>query len=135
VRAHAAIATGESHTYTYDADGQRVKKVEDGQTTVYIGNLYAKNLNTLVVTTYYYAGGQRIAQRQRTTLSYFVGDNLGSTSVTMNASSAEVGRQKYYPYGSPRVQSGNLKTDFRFTGQRSEEVNFGSLYDYGARFY
>jgi RHS repeat-associated protein len=28
-----------------------------------------------------------------------------------------------------------LATDYRFTGQRSEEANLGSLYDYGARFY
>jgi hypothetical protein len=55
-------------------------------------------------------------------VSCFVGDNLGSTSVTTDVSGAEVGRQKYYPFGAPRVQSGTLKT---------EEVNFGSLYDYG----
>lgn len=134
-RPKAISGGGHTVTYTYDADGQRVKKVEDGQTTVYIGNLYEKNLSTLVVTTYYYAGGQRVAQRQAGVVSYFVGDNLDSTSVTTNASGAEVGRQKYYPFGSPRVQTGTLKTDYRFTGQRSEEANFGSLYDYGARFY
>jgi RHS repeat-associated protein len=122
-------------TYTYDADGRRVKKVEDGQTTVYLGNTYEKNPATGVVTTYYYAGAQRIAQRQGDTVSYFVGDNLGSTSVTTDASGAEVGRQRYYPYGAPRFQSGVLRTDYRFTGQRSEEAKFGSLYDYGARFY
>ena len=127
--------TGHTVTYTYDADGQRVKKVEDGQTTIYIGNSYEKNVTANTVTTYYYAGSQRVAQRQAGVVSYFVGDNLGSTSLTTDSSGAEVGRQKYYPFGSPRVQTGTLKTDYRFTGQRSEEANFGSLYDYGARFY
>jgi len=134
-RLKTVSGNGHSATYTYDADGQRVKKVEDGQTTIYIGNLYEKNVTANTVTTYYYAGSQRIAQRQATVVSYFVGDNLGSTSLTTDANGAEVGRQKYFPFGAPRVQTGTLKTDYRFTGQRSEEANFGSLYDYGARFY
>jgi hypothetical protein len=109
-------------TYTYDADGQRVKKVEDGKTTVYIGNLYEKNVTDNAVTTYYYAGGQRVAQRQAGVVAYFVGDNVGSTSLTTSSSGTEVGRQKYYPFGAPRVQSGTLKTDFRFTGQRGGQL-------------
>jgi RHS repeat-associated protein len=46
-----------------------------------------------------------------------------------------VGRQKYYPFGAAWFSSGALATDYRFTGQRSEEASLGSLYDYGARFY
>jgi RHS repeat-associated protein len=38
-------------------------------------------------------------------------------------------------FGTPRGQSGTLNTDYRFTGQRSEEANLGSLYDFGGRFY
>jgi RHS repeat-associated protein len=53
----------------------------------------------------------------------------------MNTLGNEVGRQRYYPFGAPRNQSGMLYTDYRFTGQRSEEANLGSLYDYGGRFY
>ena len=41
------------------------------------------------------------------------------------------------PYGAPRPDypTGSVPTDYRFTGQRSEEASLGSLYDYGARFY
>jgi len=60
---------------------------------------------------------------------------LGSTSLTADAFDIEVGRQRYYPFGAPRNSSGALNTDYRFTGQRSEETNLGSLYDYGGRFY
>ncbi len=38
-------------------------------------------------------------------------------------------------YGTARFTSGTLTTNYRFTGQRSEEAGLGSLYDYGARFY
>jgi len=86
-----------------------VKKVEDGQTTVYLGNSYEKNVTANTVTTYYYAGPRRVAQRQATVVSYFVGDNLGSTSLTTDANGAEVGRQKYFPFGAPRIQTGTLK--------------------------
>ena len=86
-----------------------MKKVEDGQTTVYLGNSYEKNVTANTVTTYYYAGPRRVAQRQATVVSYFVGDNLGSTSLTTDANGAEVGRQKYFPFGAPRIQTGTLK--------------------------
>ena len=44
---------------------------------------------------------------------------------------------RYLPYGAPRTgyPTGSVPTDYRFTGQRSEEAALGSLYDYGARFH
>jgi YD repeat-containing protein len=64
-RLWSITGNGHSITYTYDANGQRVKKVEDGQTTVYLGNSYEKNVTANSVTTYYYASGQRVAQPRR----------------------------------------------------------------------
>ena len=51
-RVQSISGNGHTVTYAYDADGQRVKKVEDGQTTVYLGNSYEKNVtaNTVTVT-------------------------------------------------------------------------------------
>ena len=74
---------------------------------------------------------------------YLHGDHLGSTSLTTCGSTDcngipngnVVAQQRYLPYGAERWRSGNLPTDYRFTGQRSEEATLGSLYDYGARFY
>jgi len=57
------------------------------------------------------------------------------TNLLTTASGNDLGRQRYYPFGQPRNQSGTLNTDYRFTGQRSEEANLGSLYDFGGRFY
>lgn len=62
-RLKTVTVNGQTITFVYDGDSQRVKKVQGGQTTVYIGNYYEKNLGTGVVTKYYYANGRRVAQR------------------------------------------------------------------------
>jgi RHS repeat-associated protein len=80
--------------------------------------------------------GARYTTSRATILQPGSGQALGSTSLLTNVSGGEVGRQKYYPYGAARTPNpSTLLTDYRFTGQRSEEANLGSLYDYGARFY
>lgn len=72
--------------FSYDADGNRIRKVANGQTTIYVGNTYEKNLTTGIETKYYYLGGQRIAMRQGTTtaatVTYLHSDHLGSASLT-----------------------------------------------------
>ena len=70
------------------------------------------------------------------TLSYLLTDHLGSTSVTYNPANGQSVTQLYKPWGEPRWPNpSTLPTDYRFTGQRSEEATLGSLYDYGARAY
>ncbi len=135
-RLKMVTVNGQTTTFDYDGDGKRVKKVQGGQTTVYIGNHYEKNLSTGVVTKYYYANGQRVAMRRGSTVYYLTADHLGSTSLVTDAGGGEVARQKYFPFGTPRNPNpSTLPTDYRFTGQRSEEAALGSLYDYGARHY
>ncbi len=120
-------------SYVYDGDGVLVKKVAGGQTTVYVGAHYEKNLTTGVVTKYYYLGSQRVAMRVGGTLTWIHGDHLGSASLTTNASRAVVGEMRYFPYGETRWTTGTVGTDRRYTGQR-EEAGLG-LYDYNARYY
>jgi uncharacterized protein RhaS with RHS repeats len=64
IQAITNTATGQVAQYFYDGDGQRVKKIQNGQTTIYIGALYEKNITTGEVTTYYFAGAQRVAMRK-----------------------------------------------------------------------
>jgi RHS repeat-associated protein len=87
----------------------------------------------------YCAGSTRIALRQQITttsvVSYLHGDHLGSTSLATSLTGTVIARQTYTPYGEPRGgATGTLPTDYRFTGQRSEEATLGSLYDFNARF-
>jgi hypothetical protein len=45
----------------------------DGQTTVYVGNYYEKNVTTGQVTKYYFFGSQRIAMRKAGVVQYVLG--------------------------------------------------------------
>ena len=80
-----------------------------------------------------FAGTTRIAVRTGGTLSYLLGDHLGSSSVTTNASGVKTASALYKAFGETRYSSGALGTDYKFTGQR-EQAEFG-LYFYGARWY
>ncbi len=96
---------------------------------------------TRIVTKYYYAGGQRITMRQGPagqagTVSYFVNDHLGSTSLITNDAGGQVSYTRYYPYGRVRSQTppgSNPPTDKLFTGQQRETA--AGVYHYNARMY
>jgi RHS repeat-associated protein len=119
-------------SFVYDGDGNRVKKTEGGQTTVYVNKYYEKNVTTGEVTTSYYLGSKLVAQRKGTTLSYVMQDHLGSTSVTANSSGISNGDIRYTPFGHTRFSTGIIPTDKKFTGQRLDATG---LYYYGARYY
>jgi RHS repeat-associated protein len=111
--------------------------VQNGVTTVYIGAIYEKNLTINEVTTYYFAGSQRVAMRKNGGApTWFIADHLGSTSLALDNSGNEIAgtREKYYPFGETRGTVTPV-TDRQFTGQRREDPALGSLYDYGARMY
>jgi len=86
-----------------------------------------------VVTKYYFAGATCLAVRTGGTLSYLLGDHLGSSSVTTNASGVKTASALYKAFGETRYSSGALGTDYKFTGQR-EQAELG-LYFYGARWF
>jgi RHS repeat-associated protein len=120
--------SGQVTQFTYDGDGNRVKKVQSGVTTAFVGNAYEWTSTSTVK--YYYLGGKRVALRTAAGVIYLHGDHLGSASLTTGAVSSSA---RYYPYGGDRWTSGSMPTDYKFTGQR-QESGFG-LYDYGARYY
>lgn len=103
-----------------------------------MGNYYEVTGST--ITKYYYFGGQRVAMKQGSAVTYLHSDHpstslrtsLGSTSVTSGATTSSQTRGAY-PFGAVRTTSGTLPTDFTFTGQRVD--NSDSLMYYGARYY
>ncbi|GAP16103.1 protein containg RHS repeat-associated core domain [Longilinea arvoryzae] len=120
-------------TYTYDGDGNRVIAVENGVTTVYIGDSYEwrSDSSTTTEVKYYSAVGQRIAMRTNGVLTWLLGDHLGSTTITANANGTLASEQKYTAWGQTR--SGSVGNDRQYTGQISESQL--GLYFYNARFY
>jgi RHS repeat-associated protein len=121
-----------SAAFTYDGDGRQVKSIINGVTTLFVGAHYEVQGTT--ITKYYFAGSQRIAMRANGTLTYLLGDHLGSTSIVTNASGAKISEQRYKPWGETRFTSGTLPTKYQYTGQRSEMDSLG-LYFYNARWY
>jgi hypothetical protein len=80
-----------SAIFTYNGDGQKVKSVINGETIYFVNGYYEKKGSE--ITKYYFAGASRIATpalhrtqcgasvRKDGTLSYLLGDRLGSTSL------------------------------------------------------
>ena len=127
----ASVTGAATANFTYNADGQQVKSIVNGVTTYYVGQHYEKKGTT--VTKYYFAGATRIAVRTDGTLSYLLGDHLGSSSVTTDANGGFTASALYKAFGETRYTTGNLGTDYKFTGQR-EEASLG-IYFFNARWY
>lgn len=131
----SVTVSSQTTQFIYDGDGNLVKKIKpDGSKTIYVGGIYEvdKNAGGSVTgtKTYYPAAG---AMRVGSTLSYVLGDHLGSASVVTNTSGAIVGEDRFYPFGETRFTTGTMFTDKLFTGQR--EIADLGIYHYGARFY
>ena len=91
--------------------------------------------------TYYYAGLQRVAMRvegdpdsEKNGVFYLLSDHLGSTSVTTDSEGNFKAELRYTVWGTVRYNSGDMPTDYTYTGQRSEMDSFSLMY-YNARWY
>ena len=131
-----AVAGGGSHSLARKNDqvawavGYNVYgQLGDGTTTE---RSLAAPVTGLISIKYYYFNGQRVAMRRNGVLYYLAGDHLGSTSVVIDATGNKVAENRYKPYGEQRWSDGTLPTDYRFTGQRLDDVG---LYQMGARWY
>ncbi len=128
---------GSSASYVYDGDGQRVKGVENGTTTIYIGVGYEWSSGTAAGSTrYYYAGGVRIAMRRagyalNNGLFFLLSDHLGSTRKVIREDGTQQEATGYQPWGELKGTALAL-TIFTYTGQRMSST--GLLY-LNARWY
>lgn len=67
-------------------------------------------------------------------VKYLLGDHLGSTSLTTDASGAVTSEQRYTAWGEVRTSSGNVLSRYTYTGQYSYTSDFGLMF-YNARWY
>jgi RHS repeat-associated protein len=124
--------TGDDVRFVYDADGVMVLRNDNGQRTVFLGNLYQRNLSTGAQTRHYFFGGKLVAVNDGS-LSFLLTDHLGSVNVTLNADGTIRSRLRYDPWGKQRYAQNNTPTDYRYTAQRFD-AKLG-IYDYRARYY
>ena len=118
-------------SFVYDGDGKQVRATVNNVTTIYVGSHYEVQGGS--ITKYYFAGSTRIALRKDGVLNYLLSDHLGSSSITTDANGVAIAKMLYTAWGETRYASGDLKTDYEYTGQRNE--NEIGLHFYGARWY
>jgi RHS repeat-associated protein len=130
-------ATG--FNYTYDADGNRVEKVNGNTGTLYwymtpgvvaesdlLGNLQAE---------YVFFGGERVARKDfpSNTVSYYFSDHLKTASVITDAAGNIKSESDYYPWGGELQFLANDSNHYKFTGKERDSET--GLDYFGARHY
>ncbi len=157
--------TPEITYYTYDASGQRVRKVTEGQITpggkitrikerIYLGGFeiyrtYNANENVKLEreTLHVMDDRQRIALVETKTkgqdpspqklIRYQLGNHLGSVSLELDKIGEVISYEEFYPYGSTSYHSANnqLDTSKRYRYTNKERDEENGLYYCEARYY
>jgi RHS repeat-associated protein len=133
------LTTTAGVTYTYDGDGQRVKKSNG---TLYWGGtssdaLAETDLSGTLLEEYIYFNGKRVARREPAgSVRYYVSDHLGSASVITDSTGLIRSESDYYPYGGEIVITSGDTNHYKFTGKERDSEsgldNFGARYDSSA---
>ena len=117
--------------YFYDFSGQRVKKIENGVTTYYIGKHYEANVvaGKADNSSYFFADGERVAKKDSTGTYFYHPDHLGGVNAVTNSSGTVVAKTSYLPFGEIR-QGGQEK--YSYTGKEKDKAT--DLYYFDARY-
>lgn len=104
---HLAKVTeaGLTTSYVYDAEGQRLLAKDPQGTTLYLGMMELRLVPSLGVkaTRYYGFGGETVAQRTTTALTWLCGDAQGTGEVAVTADAAQVVvKRRHKPFGEDR---------------------------------
>jgi RHS repeat-associated protein len=121
-------------TYTYDADGHRVMKVDGAETTVYVYNPQgelAAEYTTGATTT------------PCATTCYLMTDHLGSTRMQTDASGNQIQLFDYAPFGELLGGAGGrdgrwagyTQSGIHFTGKEQDGYEGAYMHYFGARYF
>lgn len=121
--------------YFYDSAGQRVKKIENGVVSYYIGKHYEKQVggSDAGSTSYYFGeGGERLAKKDpKGDVYYYHLDHLdGVNAVTKGSDGTVVARADYLPFGDVRA-GGSGAEKYTYTGKEQDKTG---LYYFEARY-
>jgi RHS repeat-associated protein len=127
-------------TYTYDATGNKLRKIavvnSVTTTTDYIVGIQYKNSTTLIdfIQT---EEGKAVPNGTSYDYTYYLGDNLGNTRITLDTQTGVAVQQQkddYYPFGM-EVNSSVTSPKNEYLYNKKELQEELGQYDYGARFY
>lgn len=122
--------TAKSLAYTYDATGQKLRKVSGATTTEYISGIQYSGTTIDFIQT---EEGRAINSTGTYKYEYTLTDHLGNNRVTFDQTNGKVGEEDYYPFGlnvDRLVNAGN-----KYLYNKKELQDELRQYDYGARFY
>jgi RHS repeat-associated protein len=121
-------------TYTYDAEGEKLKKVSGGITREYIDGIEYNNGTLEFVAT---EEGRAIPVGAAYSYEYYLKDHLGNTRAGFKQDGSITQVQDYYAYGlimNPgNAYSSSPINNYKYNGKEKQEET--GQYDYGARFY
>jgi len=132
------------YTYTYDADGNRVRKsngnlAANGTLYWYMtpGVVAESDLAGTLKSEYIFFDGDRVARRDGATgtggVFYYFSDDLKTASVITDAAGVTKAESDYYPWGGELQFIANDSNDYKFTGKKRYTEN--GLDYFGARYY
>ncbi|MFF3381153.1 polymorphic toxin-type HINT domain-containing protein [Streptomyces sp. NPDC002680] len=91
--------------YLNDADGKRLIRRDSGGTTLYLGETELrldKATGAVRATRYYGHGGETVAVRTTTGLTWIAGDHNGTANIQIDAATQNVTRRQMKPFGEDR---------------------------------
>ena len=132
------------YTYTYDAEGNRVRKsngnlAANGTLYWYMnaGIVAETDLAGTAKSEYVFFGGRRIARRDGPAgtggVFYYFSDHLKTASVITDSAGVIKAESDYYPWGGELQFVNNDSNDYKFTGKK-RDTETGLDY-FGARYY
>jgi RHS repeat-associated protein len=126
------------YAYTYDADGNRVRKSSSSSTgTLYWymtpGIVGESDLSGNLTDEYVFFDGERIARKSTNGVFYYFSDYLKTASVITDASGTIKAESDYYPWGGELQFVNNDSNHYKFTGK--ERDGESGLDYFGARYY
>jgi len=127
---------GTTVSFTYDGNGQRVKKTSLDLTVLYFGSAYEKRNSVGII--HLFAGNQRVASVDANGITQlYHPDHLGSSWIITDGSGAIKEKNEFHPFGTYHetidFDSSFPDVNYTFTGQ--EEDDEVGLYNYNARLY
>lgn len=122
---------GVVHTYTYAADGTKLKVKQGSVERTYAGNFIyeGSSLKRILIEGGYIEGG---------VYYFYLNDHLGNTCTVANAGGVSIQRNHYYPFGLPMAETTDAtqgKQPYKYNGKEFERKNGLNWMDYGARHY
>jgi len=127
------------YTYTYDADGNRVKKTNGTTGTIYwymtLGIVAESDLSGALKSEYVFFDGERVARRDLPagSVAYYFSDHLKTASVITDSLGNIKSESDYYPWGGELQFVANDSNHYKFTGKERDSES--GLDYFGARYY